>query len=222
MRRIASTRPGTGACTLASAMQMWLWTLNHLQSSTDPDGSKLYHTQRQGVTFAMADALCWLLASRCQILDVLELEARGAGDTALAELLPGTVQFLSDLCHVQAAKAAGEVSRICAELVFGYKRHPSWNDAGCSECFSANEIEELEETMPGITAMVLDVLKADGSHPEKAGPCAACAPRKRLPEPAKQAQPLPQRIAPGQGPRRRNRLHRHDSRSAGLPAMRPQ
>ena len=174
MRHIASTRPGTGACTLASAMQMWFWTLNHLQNSTDPSGSKLYHSQRQGVTFAMADALCWLLASRCQILDVLELEARGAADTALAELLPGTVQFLSDLCHVQAAKAAGEVSRISAELVFGYKRHPSWNDAGCSECFSANEIEELEETMPGITAMVLDVLRADGSHPEKAGPCAAC------------------------------------------------
>ena len=175
MRHIASARPGTGACTLASAMQMWLWTLNHLQNSTDPNGNKLYHSQRQGVTFAMADALCWLLASRCQILDVLELEARGAADTALTELLPGSVQFLSDLCHVQAAKAAGEVNRICGELVFGYKRHPSWNDAGCSECFSADEILEFEETMPGITAMVLDVLKADGSHPDKAGPCATCA-----------------------------------------------
>jgi len=175
MRHIASLRPGTGACTLASAMQMWLWTLNHLQKSTDPEGNKLYHGQRQGVTFAMADALCWLLASRCQILDVLELEARGAADTALTELLPGTLQFFSDLCHVQAAKAAGEVSRVCSELVFGYKRHPSWNDTGCGECFSSVEIEEFEETMPGITAMVMDVLKADGSHPEKAGPCATCA-----------------------------------------------
>jgi alkylation response protein AidB-like acyl-CoA dehydrogenase len=175
MRKIASTRPGTGACTLASAMQMWQWTIYHLHKSTDPDGGKLYHGQRQGVTFAMADALCWLLASRCQILDVLELESRGAGDGALTELLPGAVQFLSDLCHVQSAKAAGEVSRICAELVFGYKRHPSWNDAGCSQCFSPSELEEFEETMPGITAMVLDVLKADGSHPNKAGPCATCA-----------------------------------------------
>lgn len=175
MRRIASRRPGTGACTLASAMQVWQWTMNHLQKATDPAGGKLYHGQRQGVTFAMADALCWLLASRCQILDVLELESRGAGDAALAELLPGTVQFLSDLCHVQAGKAAGEVSRICAELVFGYKRHPSWNDAGCNACFSTDELEVFEETMPGITAMVLDVLKADGSHPEKAGPCVACA-----------------------------------------------
>ena len=67
MRRIASEHPGTGACTLASAMNLWLWTINHLQNATDPDGNKLYHGQRQGVTFALADALCWLLASRAQI-----------------------------------------------------------------------------------------------------------------------------------------------------------
>jgi hypothetical protein len=29
--------------------------------------------------------------------------------------------------------------------------------------------------MPGITAMAVDVLAADGSHPQKAGPCAGCA-----------------------------------------------
>ena len=85
MRRIASDRPGTGACTLASAMNLWLWTLNYLQKATDPDGNKLYHGQRQGVTFALADALCWLLASRYQILDVLELEARGGADAVAAE-----------------------------------------------------------------------------------------------------------------------------------------
>ncbi len=174
MRHIASIRPGTGACTLASAMQMWLWTLNHLQRVTDATGNKLYHGQRQGVTFAMADALCWLLASRCQILDVLELETRGTADASLADSLHGTVQFLGDLCHVQSAQAAGEVSRICAELIFGYKKHPSWNDAGCNQCFSVDELAEFEQTMPGITSMVLDVLKADGSHPDKAGPCATC------------------------------------------------
>ena len=78
-------RPGTGACTLASAMNLWAWTLNHLQKSTDPAGTKLYHGQRQGVTFALADALSWLMASRCQILDVLELETRGAADAVAAE-----------------------------------------------------------------------------------------------------------------------------------------
>src|SRR5579863_5266842 len=40
MRRTAAIRPGTGACTLASAMHMWLWTLDHLQTATDADGAK--------------------------------------------------------------------------------------------------------------------------------------------------------------------------------------
>ncbi|MGA3264053.1 MAG: acyl-CoA dehydrogenase family protein [Terracidiphilus sp.] len=174
MRRVASNHPGTGACTLASAMNLWLWTLNYLQKATDPGGNKLYHGQRQGVTFALADALCWLLASRCQILDVLELEARGADDAVAAEGLAGTVQFLSDLCHTQAAQAAGEASRICAELVFGYNCHPSWDQEEHRNCFLASELEEYEETMPGISAFAVDVLAADGGHPPKAGPCASC------------------------------------------------
>jgi alkylation response protein AidB-like acyl-CoA dehydrogenase len=175
MRRIASSRPGTGACTLASAMQMWLWTLNYLQKATDPSGGKLYHGQRQGVTFLLADALCWLVASRAQILDVLELEAKGPNDPVASEGLEGTVQFLSDLCHAQAAAAAGEVSRICAELVFGYNCHPSWDEEEHRSCFLAGELEELEGTMPGISAMAFDVVAADGTHPQKAGPCAGCA-----------------------------------------------
>jgi hypothetical protein len=132
MRGIASRRPGTGACTLATAMQLWLWTLNHLQGATDADGGKLYHGNRQGVTFPLADALCWLLASRCQILDLLELEAKGPESAVLAEGLPGVLGFLTDLCHVQAARAAGEAGRVCAELVYGYNRHAAWGgDAGC-------------------------------------------------------------------------------------------
>jgi alkylation response protein AidB-like acyl-CoA dehydrogenase len=175
MRRIASTRPGTGACTLASAMQMWLWTLNHLQKSSDADGNKLYHGQRQGVTFPMADALCWILASRYQIIDVLELEARGSDDAVVAEDLEGTVQFMSDLCHVQAAQTAGEVSRICAELVFGYASHPAWTNKDAECCFTSAELNQYEETMPGISAFAVDVLATNGEHPLKAGPCAGCA-----------------------------------------------
>jgi alkylation response protein AidB-like acyl-CoA dehydrogenase len=174
MRKIASSRPGTGACTLASAMNLWAWSLHYLQNATDPEGGKLYHGQRQGVTFALADALSWLVASRSQILDVLELESRGAADAVAAEGLAGTVQFLSDLCHTQAAQAAGEVSRICAELVFGYTRHPAWDEQEHRNCFLASELEDLEETMPGIMAIAVDVLEADGSHPQKAGPCAGC------------------------------------------------
>ncbi len=176
MRKIAATHPGTGACTLATAMRMWQWTLEHLQKATDASGSKLYHGQRQGVTFPLADALCWLLACRYQIFDVLELERRGYADVTSGGDLAGTVRFLSELCHVQSARAAGEVSRICAELVFGYNEHPSWESEKCATCcFSASEVDELEETMPGIAAMAVDVIGPDGSHPTKAGPCAGCA-----------------------------------------------
>jgi alkylation response protein AidB-like acyl-CoA dehydrogenase len=174
MRAIASHHPGTGACTLASAMHLWLWSLNYLQNATDAAGNKLYHGQRQGVTFPLADALCWLLASRAQILDVLALERHGPSDPVAAEGLAGTVQFFSDLCHTQAATAAGEASRICAELVFGYNAHPSWDEAEHRSCFSTAELEELEETMPGICAMAVDVISIDGGHPQKAGPCAGC------------------------------------------------
>jgi hypothetical protein len=153
---------------------MWLWTLNHLQHATDAYGSKLYHGQRQGVTFPMADALCWLLASRWQILDVLQLQQNCQQDPAVAEELQGTAAFLGDLCHVQAARAAGEVNRICSELVFGYMQHPNWTENACS-CFTAAELDELEVTIPGISTIAMDVIQEDGAHPLKAGPCASCA-----------------------------------------------
>jgi alkylation response protein AidB-like acyl-CoA dehydrogenase len=174
MRGIASDRPGTGACMLATAMGMWLWTLERLQRSTDADGDRLYQSARQGVTFPLADALCWLLAARCQTLDVIELEKRGASDPAVADGLPGLKNFMTDLCHVQSARASGEVSRICAELVFGYNRHPAWDEAGYRGCFHQDELDSLEDVMPGIGSYGLDIIGNDGSHPRKAGPCAKC------------------------------------------------
>jgi alkylation response protein AidB-like acyl-CoA dehydrogenase len=174
MRGIAASRPGTGACTLATAMTMWLWSLERLQHATDGDGSKLYQSARQGVTFPLADALCWLMAARCQILDVLELERRGGQDASVAEGLTGLLNFFGDLCHVQSAHSSGEVARICAELVFGYNRHPAWDEAGYKGCFYRDELEELEGFIPGIAACSVDVVENDGSHPPKAGPCARC------------------------------------------------
>ena len=89
-----------------------------------------------------------MLASRSQILDVLELEARGADDAVAAEGLDGTVQFLSDLCHTQAAQAAGEVSRICAELVFGYNRHPAWDEEGATAASSPANSKSTKRPCP--------------------------------------------------------------------------
>jgi len=173
MRRVASDRPGTGACTLATAMQLWLWTADHLQVAQDAEGSKLYQSARQGVTFPLADALCWILAARQLILDVIELETKGPENPALAEGLAGLTRFFTDLCHVQSARAAGEVGRICAELVYGYNRHPAWDESSCNACFTREELEALENVMPGIGSIAestSDVMEGR-EHPAKAGPC---------------------------------------------------
>ncbi len=175
MRIIANDYPETGACSLATAMQMWLYSLQHLQHAADAEGAKLYHGARQGVTFPLADALCWLLASRCQILDLLELQKHGPENPALAEGLPGLLAFLTDLCHVQSARAAGEVGRVCAELVFGYNRHPTWDTEGCATCYQADDLDAMEALIPGIASLArgyTDVIESDGSHTPKAGPCA--------------------------------------------------
>ncbi len=173
MGRISAERPGTGACTLAAAMDLWSWTLHHLQHAADADGEPLYRDKRQGATFPMADALCWLLAAYYQILDTIELETRGADDHRLATSLDGYVRFFTDLCHVQSARAAGEVARICSELVFGYNRHPSWVP-DCGSCMGAGELDGLEGLIPGISVGVRlagDVMEEDGTHLPKAGPC---------------------------------------------------
>lgn len=187
LRRLAVTRPGTGACTLASAMELWSWTLRHLQEAKDSAGKPIFRDKRQGATFAMADALCWILAAHCQILDVLQIAgpaSQGASypESAAAENiapdqasgeLAGFLSFFTDLCHVQTATAAGEVGRICTELVFGYQEHPSW-EADCGNCYQGDEIDALEGVMPGISVgarITGDVLEADGSHANKAGPC---------------------------------------------------
>ena len=177
LKRIASERPGTGACALGTAMKLWLWTLQHVQTATDAGGVKLYHKTRQGVTFPLADALCWLLAARQFILDVIELETKGAGNPTLTDGLAGTVAFFTDLCHVQAARAAGEVGRIAAEIVHGYNRHPAWDGAGCHTCYSAEELTALEGIMPGIDGSArayADVAESGEAHPAKAGPCVKC------------------------------------------------
>jgi alkylation response protein AidB-like acyl-CoA dehydrogenase len=175
LRSLACDHPGTGACTLASAMQLWLWTLNHLQTARDADGAKLYQSARQGVTFPLADALCWLLSARCQILDLLELRTQGPSNPSLAEGLESLVSFFSDLAHVQSARAAGEVSRICADLVYGYRRHPAWTGDSCRACYGAEDLDALEGIIPGIAGSARaygDVTEPGQEHPAKAGPCA--------------------------------------------------
>ncbi|MBF0432330.1 MAG: acyl-CoA/acyl-ACP dehydrogenase [Fibrobacteria bacterium] len=121
MNALSSTHPDLGLDSLIAGFKIWLYTVNYAQTSVDEDGKKLYHGSRQAVTFSLADAISWLLASRHQILDVIELKEKGPENPVLQEGLPGLIQFFSDMCVHQAARTAGEVGRITSELIYGYK-----------------------------------------------------------------------------------------------------
>jgi alkylation response protein AidB-like acyl-CoA dehydrogenase len=172
LRHIAAMHPGAGGCTIASAIELWLWTFRHLETARDADGQKLFQSPRQGVTFKLADALAWIVASRMQILDVVRLREEGAA--VLGDALPGTARFFADLAHVQAARAAGEVGRICSELVNGYNRHPAWDEDGRRACWSATDAEALDGIVAGLAGCGMDAVDPDGAHPDKEGPCASC------------------------------------------------
>jgi len=175
MRRIGAEHPGTGACALASAAELWLFSFRKLLQAKDADGKALYHGKRQGVSFALADALCWISAARFLILDVLELKNKGPQCPTLADGIAGFVSFFTDLCHVQVARSAGEVGRICAELLFGYQHHPAWDGKTLESCYHAEGLDEMESIMPGIGVMAQikgEVVEKNGLSPAKAGPCA--------------------------------------------------
>ncbi|MCE5231386.1 acyl-CoA dehydrogenase, partial [bacterium] len=167
MRQIAAENPGTGACTLATAMTLWMKTLEQLQTAKDANGELIYTAKRHGASFSMADAISWLLAGRSLILDVLELKAKGPSNPTLAEGIEGLLNTYTDLCHVFAARAAGEVGRICSELIFGYNAHPTWNDEpaeGSCCCGCNGEPDMVAELVPGVAG--------EGCcGAPKAGPC---------------------------------------------------
>ncbi|MEW5772101.1 MAG: acyl-CoA dehydrogenase family protein [Thermodesulfobacteriota bacterium] len=127
----AAADSASGVCSLAQAIRLWTWTLEHLQKATDPEGRKLYHPKRQGVTFPLADALCWILSAYLFEQDVRELKARGPENPVVAEGLPGLAAFYTDLAHMQCARAAAEMAKVCAELVFGYVAHADCVGGAC-------------------------------------------------------------------------------------------
>jgi hypothetical protein len=111
---LAERAPRTGLRSLAEGMRLWQWTLELLRKQTDAQGFLLYCDARQGVTFAMADALCGLLAARSLAWDVLEMErARHAQDSVFASIF-------NNLSTLASCRAATRVSQTCAELFGGY------------------------------------------------------------------------------------------------------
>ncbi len=116
LERLARRLPGTGICSLIAGMRLWHWTLLQLRRQTDLRGARLFCDARQGVTFPMADALCWLLAARSFALDVLELEMSGRRRAATGSV----PSVLFDLCTIASVRAAGSVGQTCAALLLGY------------------------------------------------------------------------------------------------------
>ncbi|MCA1732144.1 MAG: hypothetical protein LC732_00910 [Acidobacteria bacterium] len=160
LREIASSRPETGACNLATALELWSWTMNHFRSG---EGARAEWSGR--AIDETAEALCPLLGAR-----YLVLEIAGESSPAATE-----AEFRADLCRVHAARASASVAAACAELVFGYRRHLGWDPEECGTCYSGDDLDDLEALMPGIASgarMGSDVIEADGTHPAKAGPCA--------------------------------------------------
>ena len=169
-------RPGTGACTLATAMQMWLWTLQSPAVRHRPVRREALPELAPGRDVSRSPTRwrgCSPRASRSSTSS--NSSTAGAARPAVAGQLAEVVPFLMDLCHVQAARTAGEVGRICTELLFGYRRHPAWDGPDRASCYVADELDALEDVIPGIAATARfysDVVEIDGSHQAKAGPCA--------------------------------------------------
>ena len=173
MRQLASERPGTGACTLGHGHETLALDAATPAKRNDADGPKLYHEQRQGVTFPMADALCWLLAARCQHARSSSSSKQRRPRTRRSPTgCRASCSSSRDLC----ARAVGARRRRSRphlrRAVFGYNRHPQWQD--CKACFHAEHVAHLEQTMPGIEGFAMaigEVVERDGSHAPKAGPC---------------------------------------------------
>lgn len=116
MNQLAHSLPHTGIRSLAAAMQLWHWTLLQLRQQTDSRRARLFCDARQGVTFPMADALCWQLAARSLTLDALELEksSRQGAVTAFVSF------HFFNLSTIASVRAAASVGQTCAVLLLGY------------------------------------------------------------------------------------------------------
>jgi hypothetical protein len=134
LQMIARSQTSAGAQWLATAMEMWLLTLQHLcpQVAADATGSNRRNIEHDGVEFELADILCSLLASRSQILDVVGLQRTRLWNRNFEEEQPELASLLSHLCYVQVGIATAEVVRVCAHLVHGYipstARKQDWLD----------------------------------------------------------------------------------------------
>jgi hypothetical protein len=109
---LAARVPRAGMRSLAEGMRLWQWTLEQLRQQVDARGVRLFCDARQGVTFAMAEALCGLLAAHSLALDVLEMDRNPQGGEFAA--------LFGDLSILAAGRSAAHASQTCTEVFGGY------------------------------------------------------------------------------------------------------
>ena len=215
-----TTVPARAPARSPSAMQMWLWTLNHLQKATDADGNKLYHGSAPGRDVPPGRRA--LLAARLALPDSRRARAGSAGPRIppLAEGLPGTVQFLTR--PVPRAGGAAPPAKSAASA-------RNWSSATTS---IRRGTTEGRSTASGRANWMSREHHARhrrvaryGRHRGRRQPSAEGRPVRRLRRVRANSSAcrtnwtVPERLAAGQGSRRRNRQQGHDSRSAGLSRM---
>ena len=175
MCRIASERPGTGACTLATAMKLWLWTL---QAPADR------HRRRRRQALSQEPPERDLPAGRRPMLAAGRAAvhpgrdrtgAEGHGQPGAGRAVCRASSTSSPTCATcrapaRRAKWAASAPNWCTATTVTPRGTPS----SCHACYSAEELTSLEGIIPGIDGSAracADVTEANEAHPLKAGPC---------------------------------------------------
>ncbi len=109
-----------GANALAAALRLWSWTQNFAKTAKDPNGKKLGASQRHGVVFPLSDALAGLMAAKSFHADIKFLARNGADHPVVGPELDGYLNTFNDLLGTIVADVAGEASKICSGVVYGF------------------------------------------------------------------------------------------------------
>ncbi len=109
-----------GANALAAALRLWAWTRTFAATAKDPNGKKLGASQRHGVVFPLADALAGLMAANSFREDIKFLAIHGGENPVVGPELEGYLNTFNDLLGTIVAEVAGEASKICTGIVYGF------------------------------------------------------------------------------------------------------
>ena len=101
-------------------MELWLWTLDHLQRTTDANGAKLYSATARASPSRWPTPFAGSWRFGCRFSDALRLAEKGPDVPTLAEGLGGLCQPLHRPLQRPGGQRRRRVRPICAELVHGF------------------------------------------------------------------------------------------------------